>query len=257
MPSVLFTSPILADTTRLLRDWFEGNGFTAIEATCPNPHRPPRLAILRSWEEMTGPMLQASLSAAAFCEDLGVKTVNPARSHLTMNNKLASNHLFESAGLPCPETYTTPPAGVSVVKPVLGAKGRGVRFCRDRQEALQYLSDSKDEPMLCQQFIEAATVRVLASRRRALYAYSKNPEPGEVVASISQGAQAERIDPIPRPLAELAVQAVQVVGGILCGVDLLLPPGKPPVLLEINPSFRLPSEIEGSVETVAQAMLLD
>lgn len=234
-----------------MSQWYKQQGFEVKDRGKLDPQNPPCLVILRTWDEMSSEELLEAFGACALAEQLGIRVVNPLSSHLLMRDKTASHLAFREAGLPYPEEIAPGEAKEFplVVKPRYGCQGKGVTIVRNRDEMQAALRDLH-QPIV-QRFAEGKTVRVVATCHQALYAYSK--EGDGPVASISQGAEPVRIDPIPGDIAELACRAVKAVGGVIAGVDIIL--SEEPVLLEINASFRVPQEIDGALGRICQEML--
>lgn len=210
------------------------------------------LAVVRQFEA-TGIVTTASSSAIAVSRD-----------------KLQSLQLMAQAGLPIPRTaiIARPEALYAavhavgglpvVVKVIRGTQGRGVVLARQlgTVNLLVRQAGSRNQHVLIQEYIAEASgrdIRAIVVGGKCVAAMERHAAPGEFRANLHMGGTATPVELDTTTMA-LAVQAAQVHGLAVAGVDLLFSE-RGPLLLEVNSSPGLEG-IEGATGIgVAEAII--
>jgi RimK family alpha-L-glutamate ligase len=179
--------------------------------------------------------------------ELGVRVWNDARAIERCVDKSMTSFLLGRAGIPTPATWTVETAadasaivereasrGPLVLKPLFGSQGRGLKLIH-RLEDLP-APEEVQEVYYLQRFVGNETggyhdYRVLVSGGRALAAMRRRGT--SWVTNMKRGAKAEAVELDDR-FGALAVAAARAVGADFCGVDVIVPPGGEPQILEVN-----------------------
>ncbi len=184
-------------------------------------------------------------------EQMGIFAVNDARGISNSRDKLRALQIL-SRHLKLPRTAFVRRkeeilkaidglGGVPVViKVIEGTQGVGVVLARDLNSAhaIIELLQSARQNILIQEFVKESAGtdirafvvggRVVAAMRRT------SSDPAEFRANVHRGAKAERVKLSPE-LEKAAIQAAELVGLNVAGVDLL-ESSKGPLVLEVNSS---------------------
>jgi gamma-F420-2:alpha-L-glutamate ligase len=166
---------------------------------------------------------------------LGVRILNPPWAVLGAHDKLETARRLVAAGLPHPRTAhvwrVDAPVDVPlpvVVKPRHGSWGLDVFRCRTEEElraclqAVEERSWFRRHGALVQELVEPVQhdLRMIVAGAQVVGAVNRDPRPGEWRTNISLGGLLRAAAP-DDDACELALAAVDAVGGDLVGVDLL------------------------------------
>jgi [lysine-biosynthesis-protein LysW]---L-2-aminoadipate ligase len=191
--------------------------------------------------------VEPGLIAVLLLERRGIRVVNSAAALLGAHDKLRTARLLFAAGIPHPRTalhgtaearQLAPPL---VVKPRFGSWGRDVYLCRDRGEVERALAAVAGRPWfrrhgaLLQEYVEAPRrdLRVLVAAGDVVGAAERTAAGGEWRTNVSIGGTLAPVR-ISSEDADLAVAAVEAVGGDFMGADLIPAPGGGHLVLEVN-----------------------
>lgn len=195
-----------------------------------SPARP--LAILSRAGTKLGRRGKTLLGAA---ETQGIVTVPSRRVLKRAESKLAASELLARNGIPTPETLEVAPGTSTewigdrlgfplVVKNARSSKGEQVRLCRGPEEFATCCAQVAGRgPILAQRYVATShgrDIRVVVVNGRPVAAMLRRAPDGQLCANIFQGAEAYST-PFTSEAAETAVQAAQVLGLEVAGVDLL------------------------------------
>ncbi len=177
----------------------------------------------------------------------GVDVLNPPGALLAAHDKLLTAGVLRHAGLPHPATTllasnvpaATPELPV-VLKPRYGSWGRDVELCTTPEELAAALARVhsthwfQEHGVIAQELIEPQgwDLRVVVAGGRVVGSARRVAQPGEWRTNAALGATVESAD-APPLACELALAAVEAVGGDLAGVDLL-PTRGGFVVIEVN-----------------------
>jgi RimK family alpha-L-glutamate ligase len=177
----------------------------------------------------------------------GVDVLNPPGALLAAHDKLLTAGVLRHAGLPHPATTllaSTVPAATPelpvVLKPRFGSWGRDVVLCSTPEELGAALARVRsthwfhEHGVIAQELIEPFgwDLRIVVAGGRVVGSARRVAQPGEWRTNAALGATVEPA--AAPPLAcELALAAVEAVGGDLAGVDLL-PTRDGFVVIEVN-----------------------
>lgn len=169
-------------------------------------------------------------------EGSGTVILNPVAAALASRNKIETAQRLHESGIAVVATHGCYPGslwpqefeGPVVIKPALGAQGRGVTFFTTAAEAREYLNalpidDSLfREPLVIQRNWGAAAIdlRAYVVGGRCLGLVERRPAPGERRANLALGATATPL-PTESSAGRLAEQAALSMGLDFCGVDLV------------------------------------
>lgn len=206
------------------------------------------------------------LEAAA---GLGARVVNEPRAILSAHDKLRTVRALAEARLPHPHTEHVLPGAIPVLEPPLvlkprfGSWGTDVLRCESELEvrqALQALSQRawfRRQGALAQEFVPPCgfDLRVLVAGASVVGSTMRVAAPGEWRTNISLGGSYREAASSPAA-EELAVAAVEALGGELFGVDLIPVPGGY-LVLEVNAAIEFDDaySLDGDVFADAAAAL--
>lgn len=143
------------------------------------------------------------------------KVINDFQAFDLVRDKQRCGDIFDLCGINHPTLKPTKDQRV-VAKPRFGFGGQGVVCNTSFEEAKKIQSQNQD--YLIQEYIEGQTIRVICSKRRALYAYEKVSD--SPLASVAQGAKRKWTNISPE-LEKIATKAVCVLGADLLGLDII------------------------------------
>lgn len=208
----------------------------------------PTVALVRSIPAGSFEEVTLRLGVLHALEACGVAVVNHARAIERCVDKAMTSFLLGRAGLPTPPTRVAQSAAEAVVhcaaertaghrtvlKPLFGAQGRGLRLIEDAAE-LPAPADVGGVYYL-QRFVEPTgegwrDYRVFVIGGRAVAAMSRRG--AGWITNIGQGGRPEPAAAAGR-LGELAVAAAAAVTADHAGVDLIEAPGGGLLVLEVN-----------------------
>lgn len=208
----------------------------------------PAVALVRSIPAGSFEEVTLRLGVLHALEACGVAVVNHARAIERCVDKAMTSFLLGRAGLPTPPTRVAQSAAEAVVhcaaertaghrtvlKPLFGAQGRGLRLIEDAAE-LPAPADVGGVYYL-QRFVEPTgegwrDYRVFVISGRAVAAMSRRG--AGWITNIGQGGRPEPAAAAGR-LGELAVAAAAAVTADHAGVDLIEAPGGGLLVLEVN-----------------------
>lgn len=172
-----------------------------------------------------------------FIENLGIRTVNSARSSILCNNKTLTTQILEKNNLPVPETvlaFSQEQALAAaekigfpvVVKPVWGSWGRLISKA-DTYEALEAILEHKaalgspqHSIFYLQKFIfkPGRDIRVFIVGGKAIAAMYRVSE--HWLTNTAKGAVPQHME-LNKEIAELVEKAARVLGVEIAGVDLV------------------------------------
>jgi gamma-F420-2:alpha-L-glutamate ligase len=179
-----------------------------------------------------------TLALLRHIERRGVRLVNGPATIETVSDKLHTLQTLNRAGLPIPRTILgTFPIDVDlverelgfpvIVKTLKGTRGAGVLKCEDRSqfEDLAGLLESADAKadFILQHYVRAShgrDVRVLVVGGRVVAAMERRSLTGGFKSNVSLGGVGVAYNP-PQEMAELAVQAADVLELDITGIDIL------------------------------------
>jgi ribosomal protein S6--L-glutamate ligase len=190
----------------------------------------------------------------------GVLVLNPARSMELCVDKFLTTSLLDAAGLLVPPTLVCQHAdaaleaftmlgGDVVVKPLFGSEGRGMVRISDPEMAWRTFRtlERTQNVLYVQQFIQHPgwDLRIFVVGREILAAMRRVAH-GDWRTNVAQGGKAEAIAPGPEEM-RLALEAVEVLGVLVAGVDLLMGPDGRWYVLEVNavPGWRALAPVTG------------
>jgi gamma-F420-2:alpha-L-glutamate ligase len=168
----------------------------------------------------------------------GVRLVNGPATIETVSDKLHTLQTLNRAGLPIPRTMLgTFPIDIDlverelgfpvIVKTLKGTRGAGVLKCEDRSqfEDLAGLLESAEAKadFILQHYVRAShgrDVRVLVVGGRVVAAMERRSLTGGFKSNVSLGGVGVAYNP-PQEMAELAVQAADVLELDITGIDIL------------------------------------
>lgn len=212
-------------------------------------HRLPEAVFVRVIAKGSFEQITVRLGLLHALQALGVRVVNSARAIERCVDKSMTTFLLHQHGLPTPRTWTLEDAaeaqrivdtaaGETVVKPLFGAQGRGLRRLRpgdplpaaDEVAGIYYL----------QEFIDGGRSarggpwrdwRVFVIAGKAIAAMIR--EARDWVTNIHQGAIGSPA-PVDGEAGALAVAAAAAVGADYAGVDLIEDEAGRLLVLEVN-----------------------
>ncbi len=192
-------------------------------------------------------------------ERAGVKVVNSPRAIETSVDKYLALTKLEAAGIPVPKTAVSQSLEMAmeqfalfgdgtVLKPLFGSMGRGLRRLDDAIEAKSIFKElsTAEQVIYQQEYIdhggEDLRLLVIGSEVLAM----KRVNSLHWITNISNGAIGKPHIPTNSEI-ELAIQSAQAVGARIAGVDLLYDPSGNPFVIEVNsaPSWKATSNVLG------------
>ncbi|MBE2893817.1 ATP-grasp domain-containing protein [Spirabiliibacterium falconis] len=144
------------------------------------------------------------------------------------------------AGLECEAKYALDYIqSPTILKTLSGAQGIGVMLAEKKQSAVSILEtlNSANIPTLLQDFIseaQSADIRCFVVDNRIIASMQRNGQNGEFRANAHRGGQACQIE-LSEQEKTIALQATQVLGLDVAGVDLIRS-ANGPLVLEVNAS---------------------
>jgi glutathione synthase/RimK-type ligase-like ATP-grasp enzyme len=244
------TAPPYPDWTLAVAHAFEDLGHQVVLTDHPNPDLAFDLAWIRIAEgqgSSDNSQAPGYWQRACQLEAAGVPLINSTRSLLVSHDKLIAQQQMEGAGLAPPSLWSVEgyPSEIKeplICKPITGSRGRGITLVRDPGEA-QGHQRAIGVPCLVQEFVPGATcIRAIATTEEVVAIYEKRPEPGQVVASISEGSKRVALDSLDPEVGDLAKRMVASVGSGISGVDILRDRSGQLFPLEVNASFAFDPE---------------
>jgi ribosomal protein S6--L-glutamate ligase len=174
----------------------------------------------------------------------GQVVLNPPRAVETCVDKFLTDHRLRQAGLPVPRSVVCQrwqdamPAfeslgGDVVVKPLFGAEGRGMVRVTDRELAF-FAIEQTGGVIYLQQFVRHPgwDVRAFVLNGRVLGAMRRTAKE-DWRTNVAQGGSAERCELTTEQVA-LALAAMEAVGAVVAGVDLLCDERGEWYVIEVN-----------------------
>lgn len=172
-----------------------------------------------------------------FIENLGIRTINSAKSTILCNNKTLTTQVLEKYNLPVPETVLTFSEEQAlaaakkigfpvVVKPVWGSWGRLISKA-DTYEALEAILEHKaalgspqHSIFYLQKFIfkPGRDIRVFVVGKKAIAAMYRVSD--HWLTNTAKGAVPENME-LNKEISDLVEKAVEVLGVEIAGVDLV------------------------------------
>ena len=198
-----------------------------------------RLATPDAFMSLTG--ADTTLFARAVIQAMessqSVAVVNPSDAIMRARDKLRAHQLLAAAGVPFPRTVLArqpsdvarmvklvggPPA---VLKLMSGTHGKGVMLGKDLDEIQASLETvwALNQTLLIQEYVDhdpGVDIRVLVVGGRVLGAMKRTAQLGRFRANVHQGAHVEPY-PLTEDLEWLALQAAEIMGLDIAGVDLV------------------------------------
>lgn len=198
----------------------------------------------------------------------GVMVLNPPRALETCVDKYLTNVRLSHAGILTPPTHVAQRAEEAiaafaqlgsdvVVKPVFGSEGRGMVRLTDPETAWRtfHVLERTGQLIYQQRFVRHPgwDLRVFVIAGRVVAAMRRSSR-GDWRTNVAQGGTAAQVE-LTRDQAALAVQAAEVVGCPVAGVDLLPGPADELFVIEVNavPGWRALAPVSG-VDVAAEVM---
>ncbi len=193
-------------------------------------------------------------------EHAGVAVFNPPKSIEAAVDKYLSLALLSSAGINVPKTMVSQSTDEaleqfgklgrdSVVKPLFGSMGFGIKRLQNVKDAKQYFESSVEAGNVIyqQQFIEhdGFDIRLLVIGDEVIGMKRTNND--HWITNISQGGVGTPHTPTDFE-CELAIKAARAVGAIFAGVDLIYQSAtQQPLIAEVNavPGWRATAKVVG------------
>ena len=163
----------------------------------------------------------------------------PAIEHIIMYNPLRWTYLLDNSGMMQNAlAYFEANNRMVVAKPNKGAQGRDVFYCDTPlalEQAMQTIYISEPDAALSPYYDIPLEYRVFYLNGRCCYIYGKT-KGDDWKHNLSQGAKAFEVDDgnLRAELAELAIQAAQCININFATVDIAMPDGGEPLVMEIN-----------------------
>jgi len=204
-------------------------------------------------------------------EQMGIYTPNSAEGIANSRDKLRSSQILSSHAVAMPGTMfvrnraDVPPAieevgGAPVVIKLLeGTQGIGVILAPDHKvaEAVIETLQSTRQNVLIQKFIAESRgkdIRAFVVGDRVVGAMRRSAVGDEFRSNVHRGGSTEAIE-LPADYAKVAVQAAQIMGLRVAGVDML-ESDLGPLVMEVNSSPGLEG-IEGATELDIAGSIID
>ncbi|NNC97721.1 MAG: 30S ribosomal protein S6--L-glutamate ligase [Gammaproteobacteria bacterium] len=203
-------------------------------------------------------------------EMMGVFTLNSSRSINRSRNKLVSMQLLAQHGLPMPRTgFADSPGDTDdlldlvggtpvVIKLTEGTQGMGVVLGETKKAAESVIEALRglQATFLVQEYIEEANgedIRCLVIGNEVVAAMKRHAKEGDFRSNLHRGGYAI-VEKISAEERKIAVQASQILGLDVAGVDLLRS-RKGPLVLEVNSSPGLEGIEKSSGVDIASKMI--
>ncbi len=235
--------------------------------------RLPDAALVRTIPDGTFEAVTRRLGILHALRDQGVLVWNDARAIERCVDKSTTSFHLARAGIPTPDTWTVESSegaaaivrreslrGPLVYKPLFGSQGRGLRLIRSEAD-LPSLEEAREVYYL-QRFVGEDQggfhdYRVFVVAGRAIAAMSRHHDGW--ITNVKQGGRPRTVV-LDRTLRELAERAASAVDADYCGVDVVRPPSRGPMVLEVNsmPAWSGLQKVADLdiAEAIAQALLL-
>ncbi|MFA5449903.1 MAG: RimK family alpha-L-glutamate ligase [Clostridia bacterium] len=200
-------------------------------------------------------------------ENLGCTLYNSAAAIENADDKGRTAIILNKAKIPMPPTILTPLTYPAVgygddnfintvirtlgfpliLKKNKGSFGLDVYLIASRQELIGKLKEFAGENMLFQEYLSGARdIRIYVAGGKAIAAAERLPQNGDFRANFALGGKMRSYNPSTQELT-LAIDAANALGLSFAGVDILLPKGGEPLVLEVNSNahFKGLSEVSG------------
>lgn len=231
--------------------------------------RPMDVALIRSIPAGTLEQTIFRLNVLHRLEAEGLRIVNGPVALETCVDKYLCSAKLAAAGLPTPVTQVCQTSaqalsavsslgGDCVIKPLFGSEGRGIVRVSDRETAWRVFQawERVGAVFYVQPFLagKGYDLRALVLDGKVLAAMRRWAPQNGWITNISQGGRAEAVS-LTAQEATLAVQAAEVTGATVAGVDLLPVVDGTTYVLEVNgvPGWRALGSV--SQLDVAQALV--
>lgn len=190
------------------------------------------------------------LTIAEVLDAHGMTVVNPLSSLYATWSKPRTIALLAARGIPVPRSYLVlggaepPLQDQIIVKPVSGSWGRRVALIRRSEWRALMSQGDPEEPLLAQERIGVGVdARVFVVKGEVVGAMLREPPDGEWRSNVARGGRTRPLT-IDAQLADYVVKAVDAVGAIYAGVDVLIDSTGRYVINEVNgvPEFKALSQ---------------
>ena len=210
--------------------------------------RDVNLCFLRSFGAGSYEQVMKRVSMMEHFESSGTLVVNPTLAYQHTKDKYSMTFTLARAGLSIPKTYVTEMAHWAyrasrnfreiVYKPVVGSLGFGSMRFSDVDMAFNAyrMLERLGQPIYLQEYLEkpGRDIRAFVIGEEVLASIHRIARAGEWKTNVAQGCKAESVK-LSGEFEELALRAVEALGLIYAGVDVLETEWGP-VLLEVNAS---------------------
>jgi len=204
------------------------------------------LCFLRSFGPGSCEQITRRISLMEHLESYGTLVINPTYAYLKARDKYLAIFTLAKAGLSVPKTYITEMAHWAyrasqnfkqvVYKPIIGSLGFGSVKFSDLDLAFNAYKTLEGwaYPLYIQEYLEkpGRDIRAFVIKEKVLAAIHRIAPSGEWKTNVAQGGKTEPIE-LPKELEELALKAVEALGLIYAGVDIL-ETEQGPILIEVN-----------------------
>ncbi|UAY78588.1 RimK family alpha-L-glutamate ligase [Pasteurella canis] len=179
-----------------------------------------------------------------------VPCLNSESAFLTARDKWLSLQVLAENGIAIPQSLLSGPefqvipalekmTSPMILKTLAGAQGIGVILAEKKQSAVSILETLRqaDVPVLAQEFIEEAKgcdIRCFVIGDRVVACMQRIGQNGEFRANFHRGGLAEKVV-LSEQEKQMAIQAAQILGLDVAGVDLIRSK-RGPLVLEVNAS---------------------
>jgi len=206
------------------------------------------VCFLRSFGSGSYERVTKRISLIEHLEASGTLVVNPTQAYRHTKDKYSMIATLAGAGLPIPQTYVTEMAHWAyratcnleqvVYKPIVGSLGFGsMKFSNADMAFNAYKRlENLGQPLYLQEYLKkpGRDIRAFVIGGEVVASVFRIAEVGEWKTNVAQGGKSQSIG-LSKELEELALRAVEALGLIYAGVDIL-ETGNGPVLLEVNAS---------------------
>lgn len=206
------------------------------------------LCFLRSFGPGSCDQITKRISMMGHLEVSGVHVVNPIYACMKVRDKYSMSYTLAKAGLPIPKTYVTEMANWAyrvsqdfsqlVYKPIVGGLGFGSMKFDDSDMAFNAFKtlERLGDPLYIQEYLEKPNrdIRVFVIGDKVLASIYRIAPSGKWKTNVAQGSQAKAFK-LSAELAEISLKAVEAVGLLYAGIDII-ETRDGPVILEVNGS---------------------
>lgn len=206
------------------------------------------LCFLRSFGPGSCDQITRRISMMEHLESSGVHVVNPTYACMKVRDKYSMSYILAKAGLPIPKTYVTEMAGWAyrvsqdfsqiVYKPIVGGLGFGSMKFGDSDMAFNAFKtlERLGHPLYVQEYLDKPNrdIRVFVIGDKVLTSIYRISPSGKWKTNVAQGSQVKAFK-LSSELAEIALKAVNAVGLLYAGIDII-ETSNGPVVLEVNGS---------------------